>query len=101
MELLPIGTVITLNNGEQELMITARFPLYNNDGDIGYFDYAGCFYPQGQFNEGNYFFNAGDIQMIHFTGYISDEELELRKNIQEQLKSTPYKRMDILDTLQK
>nr|MBO0436147.1 DUF4176 domain-containing protein [Enterococcus sp. DIV0849a]MBO0436154.1 DUF4176 domain-containing protein [Enterococcus sp. DIV0849a] len=24
MELLPIGTVVTLNDGEQELMITAR-----------------------------------------------------------------------------
>lgn len=44
MELLPIGTVVTLKNGEQELMITARFPLYNNNGEIGYFDYAGCFY---------------------------------------------------------
>lgn len=55
MELLPIGTVVTLNDGEQELMITARFPLYDNNGTVGYFDYAGCFYPQGQFNEGNYF----------------------------------------------
>ena len=28
MELLPIGTVVLLKNGEQELMITSRFPLY-------------------------------------------------------------------------
>ena len=99
MELLPIGTVVTLNNGEQELMITARFPLYNNNGEIGYFDYAGCFYPQGQINEGNYFFNSEDIQTIHFTGYVSEAEQELQKNIMEQLKSTPYPKLDIKETL--
>ena len=29
MELLPIGTMVTLNDGEQELIITAQFPLYD------------------------------------------------------------------------
>ncbi|WP_339099340.1 hypothetical protein IGL98_000240 [Enterococcus sp. DIV0840] len=99
MELLPIGTVVTLNDGEQELMITARFPLYDNNGTVGYFDYAGCFYPQGQFNEGNYFFNSEDIKTIHFTGYISEEEQELQKNIKQQLKSTTYKKLSIKETL--
>ncbi|MGK0551859.1 DUF4176 domain-containing protein [Enterococcus faecalis] len=99
MDLLPIGTVVTLNNGEQELMITARFPLYNNEGNIGYFDYAGCFYPQGQFNEGNYFFNEEDIQTIHFTGYISEAEKELQATIQEQLRSTPYQKLNIQETI--
>lgn len=99
MKLLPIGTVVTLNDGEQELMITARFPLYDNNGIVGYFDYAGCFYPQGQFNEGNYFFNSEDIQTIHFTGYITEEEQEIQKNIEKQLKSTPYKKLAIKETI--
>lgn len=99
MEILPIGTVVTLNNGKQELMITARFPLYNDEGVVGYFDYASCFYPQGQFNEGNYFFNAEDVQTIHFTGYSSEEEKELQKVIKEQLASLPYPKLDIKGTL--
>lgn len=93
MQLLPIGTVVTLNNGDQELMITARFPLYNNDGEIGYFDYAGCFYPQGQFDDNSYFFNVEDIETVHFIGYVSPAETELQKTIREQLKTTPYPKL--------
>ncbi|MGG5341620.1 DUF4176 domain-containing protein [Enterococcus sp. AZ192] len=99
MELLPIGTVVLLENGEQELMITSRFPLYNNEGDIGYFDYAGCFYPQGQFNEGNYFFNQEDIKEILFKGYESPQEIELRLNIMNQIDNTSYKKITIKETL--
>lgn len=99
MELLPIGTVVLLENGEQELMITSRFPLYNNEGDVGYFDYAGCFYPQGQFNEGNYFFNQEDIKKILFKGYESPQEMELRLNIMNQINTTPYKKITVNETI--
>lgn len=33
MMIYPIGTVVTLVDGEQQLMITARFPLYENQGE--------------------------------------------------------------------
>ena len=39
-KILPIGSVIQLHNGEVKLMIISRFPLYNNHGTIGYFDYS-------------------------------------------------------------
>lgn len=38
---LPIGSVVQLENGSAKLMIITRFALYNNKGNIGYFDYAG------------------------------------------------------------
>ena len=37
--ILPIGSIVQLKNGEVKLMILNRFPLYNNNGEIGYFDY--------------------------------------------------------------
>ena len=46
-EVLPIGSIVQLNNGEVKLMIINRYPLYNNYGVIGYFDYSGCVYPNG------------------------------------------------------
>ena len=38
--LLPIGTVVRLHNGTIDVMIIGRFPLYNQEGTIGYFDYV-------------------------------------------------------------
>lgn len=98
MEVLPIGTVVTLKNGKQELMITARFPLYNHEGEIGYLDYAGCLYPQGQFKEENYFFNTEDIETIHFEGYVTDKELELQQLIIQQLENTKYPKLSVKET---
>ena len=43
--LLPLGSVVRLNKGELKIMIISRLPLYNNEGTIGYFDYAACVYP--------------------------------------------------------
>ena len=38
--LLPIGTVVRLHNGTIDVMIIGRFPLYNQEGTIGQFDYV-------------------------------------------------------------
>lgn len=99
MNIYPIGTVVTLVNGEQELMITARFPLYENNGKIGYFEYAGCFYPQGQLNGENYFFNTEDIDTVHFIGYITAEEESIQSGLADKIKSIPYPKIEITDTL--
>ncbi len=36
--LLPISTVVSFHNGTIDVMIIGRFPLYNQEGTIGYFD---------------------------------------------------------------
>ncbi|WP_321386737.1 DUF4176 domain-containing protein [uncultured Enterococcus sp.] len=68
MKILPIGSIIQLSKEkEQLLMVTSRFPLYNKQGEIGYFDYAGCLYPQGQTSQENFFFNTEDIEKVLFS----------------------------------
>ena len=32
MNVLPLGSVIRLKDGEQKIMIISRVPLYNNEG---------------------------------------------------------------------
>ena len=44
-KLLPIGSIVVLNNGKQKLMITARGSLYNNEGTIGYLSIQVVFIP--------------------------------------------------------
>ncbi|MDE5416364.1 DUF4176 domain-containing protein, partial [Alkalihalobacterium chitinilyticum] len=51
MELLPIGSVVQLKNGDVKLMVLNRAPLYNQNGEIGYFDYSACIYPAGKVEE--------------------------------------------------
>ena len=44
-DILPIGSVVQLKNGEVKLMIINGFPLFNKEGTIGYFDYSACIFP--------------------------------------------------------
>ena len=68
-KILSLGSIVKLKNGGQKLMIICRLPLYNNQGTIGYFDYAACAYPFGHDGRETYFFNQEDI-----------EEVDLQKN---------------------
>ena len=73
-ELLPIGSVVQLKNGQVKIMIINRYPLYDNKGEIGYLDYSGCVYPFGMTDNQACFFNQEDIEKIWFEGYIDESE---------------------------
>ena len=63
-DILSIGSVVQLKNGEVKLMIINRFPLFNKEGTIGYFDYSACIFPIGNVDNQVYFFNAEDIDIV-------------------------------------
>ena len=76
-DLLPIGSIVILKEGEQPLMI---YGIMQSDGEGGLFkkpkeyDYVSVPYPQGNLGPGMiYLFNHEDIQEIIFRGY-EDEE---------------------------
>ena len=81
--LLPLGSVVRLNKGELKIMIISRLPLYNNEGTIGYFDYAACVYPTGQADQQVHFFNEEDIAEVFFEGYRDELEEKFCEKYQE------------------
>ncbi|HEM6591335.1 DUF4176 domain-containing protein [Streptococcus suis] len=95
MKYLPIGTVVQLNNGQVKLMIVSRFPLYDNQREIGYFDYSGCIYPQGTADNQFYYFNEEDIKTIWFEGYVDGQEEEYRKIARNEVGKITYPRFTL------
>ena len=72
-ELLPIGSIVLLKDGEKRLMIDGV--MQSNEGGNGEeYDYLGVLYPEGHIGDQfQYLFNHEDIDKIIFRGY-EDEE---------------------------
>ena len=67
-ELLPIGSVVLLNNATKKLMIYGVGQTNIKDGKD--YDYIGVMYPEGNMGEGTqYLFNHTDINEIIFRGF--------------------------------
>jgi len=90
-KILPIGSVVRLKKGEVDLMIVNRAPLYNNNGEIGYFDYAACIYPIGITVDNNmFFFNEEDIENVIFEGYLGESEIEFQNDFNKSIQNVNY-----------
>lgn len=92
---LTIGSVVQLQNGNTKVMIINRFPLHNNRGTIGYFDYSACLYPSGNTDNQVYFFNHGNIDKIWFEGYIDEAEEQLQEKFIVEKKNISYPRLTL------
>lgn len=93
--LLPIGTIVRLYNGEIDLMIIGRFPLYNQEGKIGYFDYVACLYPTGVASEELLYFNQENIEDVIFEGYVSEKEKELQVMYEHEKSQIQYPKLSV------
>ncbi|MBM7643751.1 DUF4176 domain-containing protein [Streptococcus loxodontisalivarius] len=80
-EILPLGSVVTLaNNNQNKFMIISRGILTEKGDGVVYFDYSGVVIPQGMVNPNElYFFNKDNIDQILFEGYNDSEEQEFEK----------------------
>ena len=94
--LLPLGSVVRLNKGELKIMIISRLPLYNNEGTIGYFDYAACVYPTGQADQQVHFFNEEDIEEVtsEITKSSEGDIKKVRMSLIEPNKKQPRRHFD-------
>ncbi|SHG92670.1 DUF4176 domain-containing protein [Virgibacillus chiguensis] len=95
MEILPIGSVVQLKNGDIKLMIINRAPLYNKEGVIGYFDYSASIYPTGKIEEQVYFFNHENIDKVFFEGYIDEQEELFQKEYNKKITEVKYPKFTI------
>ena len=74
-DLLPIGSVVLLKDGEKRLMIVGIMQS-DTEGEMKEYNYLGFLYPEGHIgDEFQYLFNHEDIDEIIFRGY-EDEERE-------------------------
>lgn len=74
-ELLPIGSIVTLQEATKKTMIYGIKQINNATG-VEY-DYIGVVYPEGNMGDGTqFFFNHDAISTIEFRGY-EDEEREV------------------------
>jgi hypothetical protein len=72
--LLPIGSVVLLNDAVKRLMIFGVRQTDNSSGEE--YDYIGVLYPEGNIgDEGQFLFNQKDIAQVFFRGF-EDEERE-------------------------
>lgn len=73
-ELLPLGSIVYLDEATTKLMIVGRGPIFESDGENVYSDYVGVIYPEGINPEDAIFFNHENIEKVVFSGYKDEEE---------------------------
>ena len=80
-DLLPIGSVVLLKDGEQRLMIIGI--MQTDAGGSGKdYDYMGVLFPEGHIGEGfQYLFNHEDINEIIFRGFEDAERYEFLERL--------------------
>lgn len=75
-ELLPIGTIVLLKEGEKRLMISGIMQS-DASGNGQEYDYLGILYPEGHIGDQfQYLFNHEDINNIVFRGFEDEERTE-------------------------
>lgn len=80
-ELLPIGSIVLLKDGEKRLMIDGVVQTdAGGNGEI--YDYLGILYPEGHIGDQfQYLFNHEDIEKVFFRGYEDEERSEFLKKL--------------------
>lgn len=79
-DLLPIGSVVLLKEGQKKLMTYGVKQTDNSDGKT--YDYIGVVYPEGTMGEGTQFlFNHEDIEEVFHRGYDDAERTEFMNNL--------------------
>lgn len=70
-DLLPIGSVVILNDGTKKVMITGYASKSADDDRV--YDYSGCIFPEGIMENVYCLFDTSDIKELFFEGYKCDE----------------------------
>ena len=82
-DLLPLGSVVILNEGDKKIMIVGR--LQKNIETQEIFDYAAVLWPEGMMDSKRlYLFNHKDIQCLYFVGLQDVEEFNYRIELDHQ-----------------
>lgn len=85
-ELLPLGSIVLLNEGNKRIMICGRLQQEVEKDQI--YDYCACYYPEGIMDPNELFlFNNEDIKNVFYIGMQDEEEFQFRTYLNEKLLS--------------
>lgn len=75
-KILPLGSVVLLEEGLQKLVVVGRGAIYvdQNTGKDTFADYMSVLYPTGLNPETTIFFNHENIDKVLFEGYSDEDE---------------------------
>ena len=75
-ELLPLGSVVYLEEGTQKLIIIGRGVIFedSDSSEQVFADYMGTLYPSGFQKNSNIFFQHENIDRVVFRGYSDEDE---------------------------
>lgn len=83
-EYLPLGSVVTLKEGEKKLMICGRVQREVRSKRI--YDYCACLYPEGLIDSRSvYLFDQEDIDQLYYIGLQDPEEFAFRQQMAQEL----------------
>ena len=82
MNYYPIGTVVTLKNGNRPIMIYGRKQIQQSTNRQ--WDYVACLYPEGNLGDKyNIFFQHEEIEKVYHIGFQSEMEQRMKKVLNE------------------
>lgn len=82
-EFLPLGSVVTLQQGTKRLMIVGRLQQQVDSNTV--YDYAAVLWPQGVVDSQHfYLFNQEDIQTLFYIGLQDIQEFNYRFVLEEE-----------------
>jgi hypothetical protein len=83
-ELLPLGTVVRLKDGEKKVMISGR--IQQDERTHLIYDYCAVLWPEGMLDsESCFLFNNEDIGTLYYIGMQNEEEFHFRKVLEKAL----------------
>lgn len=99
-EFLPIGTVAIMKGGaRRKVMVITRALATKLTGELTYFDYGGCFYPEGLMGEQILYFNEEDIEEVVHKGHVDETEIKQQEEIQKWLEEHKMKKGNVEDAI--
>lgn len=79
--ILPIGSVVMIRQSVRRLMVIGRDQQDKKTNET--FDYIACYFPEGvQESSRVLHFNKEDILLVFALGYLNEDELRLRKQLE-------------------
>lgn len=92
---LPLGSVVIIKGGVKKYMIVSRGLKVDAFGQMRYFDYAACEYPEGISGDRLFYFHHADIIKEIFKGYSDEDDKIMIDTINRAHENTTIERANI------